>query len=190
MQAASSLTELFPRLQAGEEEALERLVEITGRGVAAVLRHRTRSREEAEDLFQEVYRLAFSKIGDGEVREVEKLPAFLAGVARNLARDLRRKAVHSKPHDGGEVLGTLPSPEPDQLGKLLSREKGRLIREVLGELGTDRDRQVLVRYYLAEEGKEEICADLGLSSSHFNRVLFRARQRYKAAYLRRVGGTS
>ncbi len=44
---------------------------------------------------------------------------------------------------------------------------------------TDRDRQILYRFYIAEEDKERICADLDLSSLHFNRVLFRARQRFK-----------
>ncbi len=38
---------------------------------------------------------------------------------------------------------------------------------------------MLYRYYLAEEDKAAICADLGLSSLHFNRVLWRARQRFK-----------
>jgi RNA polymerase sigma-70 factor (ECF subfamily) len=53
------------------------------------------------------------------------------------------------------------------------------VRRLIGELDTDRDRQILYRFYIAEEDKERICADLELSSLHFNRVLFRARQRFK-----------
>ena len=45
-----------------------------------------------------------------------------------------------------------------------------------------RDRQVLFRFYIAEENKEDICSDLGLSSLHFNRVLFRARERFRELY--------
>jgi hypothetical protein len=43
---------------------------------------------------------------------------------------------------------------------------------------------VLFRFYLAEDKKEQICADLGLSGLHFNRVLHRARERYLELYKR------
>ncbi len=57
--------------------------------------------------------------------------------------------------------------------------ESQCVRQVIGELKTERDRQLLLRFYLAEDDKEQICSDLGLSSLHFNRVLFRARQRFK-----------
>jgi RNA polymerase sigma-70 factor (ECF subfamily) len=56
------------------------------------------------------------------------------------------------------------------------------VRKVLGELKSERDRQVLFRFYVAEEEKEKICASLGLTSLHFNRVLFRARERFRELY--------
>jgi RNA polymerase sigma-70 factor (ECF subfamily) len=55
----------------------------------------------------------------------------------------------------------------------------------MAELGSDRDRQLLFRFYVGEEDKDRLCRDLDLSSLHFNRVLFRARQRYKELYERR-----
>lgn len=62
-----------------------------------------------------------------------------------------------------------------------------MIRRVLNGLTTDRDREVLFRFYINEERKEQICADLGLSDLHFNRVLHRARQRYKELYEKFTG---
>ncbi|MCP4664535.1 MAG: hypothetical protein GY856_54820 [bacterium] len=53
---------------------------------------------------------------------------------------------------------------------------------------TERDREVLSRFYLAEEDKEQICCDLGLAGEHFKRVLFRARRRFKKLYEARVPG--
>jgi len=47
---------------------------------------------------------------------------------------------------------------------------------------SERDHQILFRFYLQEQEKAEICRDLGLTSLHFNRVLFRARERYRALY--------
>ena len=51
------------------------------------------------------------------------------------------------------------------------------------ELASERDRQILFRFYIAEDEKEAICRDLRSASLHFNRVLFRARERYRELYL-------
>ena len=75
---------------------------------------------------------------------------------------------------------------PNQLEAVLQKEKAAIVRQVINELPTDRDRQVLFRYYIVEDEKEQICADLGLTSLHFNRVLHRARERYKELYERAV----
>jgi RNA polymerase sigma-70 factor, ECF subfamily len=42
-----------------------------------------------------------------------------------------------------------------------------------------RDREILVRFYLDDEERETICRELGLSEEHFNRVIFRARNRFR-----------
>ena len=51
---------------------------------------------------------------------------------------------------------------------------------VLAEMTTPRDRELLVRYYLRDEDKAAICRGLGLTEAHFNRVIFRARERFRA----------
>jgi RNA polymerase sigma-70 factor (ECF subfamily) len=68
----------------------------------------------------------------------------------------------------------------------LTRERDAAVRAVLAELGSDGDRQILLRFYINEDSKAEICRDLGLTSLHFNRVFFRARERYRAIYESRV----
>jgi hypothetical protein len=54
-------------------------------------------------------------------------------------------------------------------------------------LGNERDREILLRFYIAEEDKDRIAADHGLTSLQLNRVLHRARQRYKELFLERTG---
>jgi hypothetical protein len=44
---------------------------------------------------------------------------------------------------------------------------------------------VLVRFYLDDEDKEKICSELRLSEEHFNRVIFRARNRFRELLERR-----
>ena len=55
----------------------------------------------------------------------------------------------------------------------------RLVRKLLDELPVQRDREILVKTYLQDEDKSEICEALGVDSAHYNRVLFRAKQRFR-----------
>ena len=54
-----------------------------------------------------------------------------------------------------------------------------VVRKLLAQLKSERDRQVMVRFYLDEEPKASICKDLQLSDLQFNQVLFRARDRLR-----------
>ena len=52
-------------------------------------------------------------------------------------------------------------------------------RRMLDEMPAERDRQLLVRFYLNDEGKRADLPELDLSQEHFNRVIFRARHRFR-----------
>ena len=58
-------------------------------------------------------------------------------------------------------------------------EVAKIVHQVISTMRSRRDRMLLLRYYIAEEEKELICSDLNLSHLHFNRVLFRARRRFR-----------
>ena len=119
------------------------------------------------------------KLRRGELREPAKLPGFLAQIARSLAIEHYRKARRRKTDPDSDAIAEVEASGSGPLSELLTREDAGLVRQVIRELGTERDRDILLRFYIAEEDKERISADLGLSSLHFNRVLFRARQRFK-----------
>jgi RNA polymerase sigma-70 factor (ECF subfamily) len=177
--AEPSHRELVERIRAGDRKAEERLVELFARPVSQLLARQTNRRPEAEDLFQETFRLALDKLRRGELREPDRLPGFLAGLARNLAIDHYR-AIHRRRTDTGiEHLEALPATKPSALHKVLDAEKVRRVRQLLGELNVPRDREVLFRFYLGEEDRETIAADLGVDVLQLNRILHRARQRYK-----------
>jgi RNA polymerase sigma-70 factor (ECF subfamily) len=70
----------------------------------------------------------------------------------------------------------------------LQEQRKLLARRVLAAMPSERDRTVLFRFYIADDDKERICEDLGLSSTHFNQVLFRARERFRSL-LDEMGGS-
>jgi DNA-directed RNA polymerase specialized sigma24 family protein len=67
---------------------------------------------------------------------------------------------------------------PENMGGYLYRVALNHLR-MLDEMPAERDREILVRFYLNDEDKEQICRDLRLSEEHFNRVIFRARNRFR-----------
>jgi RNA polymerase sigma-70 factor (ECF subfamily) len=180
----SAGADLVSRIRAGDQQAEAELVERYSRGITVIIRRQISDASVADDLYQETFRIALEKIRRGDVREPEKLPGFVCGVAKNLVIDYFRRAARQESLSEVEEATFLPDPAPDQLEALLQKEQADIVRRVLKEMRNERDIQILFRYYLAENKKEQICADLGLTSLHFNRVLHRARERYLELYKR------
>jgi RNA polymerase sigma-70 factor (ECF subfamily) len=183
------LAPLVRRIQAGDPAAESELVARFSHGLHLMLRHLTRNPALADDLHQETLALVLAKIRRAEVREPEKLAAFVRSAARNLFIADRRKEARYRAFDEGEEEGLRPVPaladrDPAPLERVLAEEEARQVQRLLSELRFDRDRQLLVRFYLSADSKEEICADLEIEPPRFNKVLFHARERLRELWER------
>jgi len=169
---------LVDRIRAGDAAAESDLVSRYARGVRMIVSRGTRDRSIVDDLCQDTFRIAIEKIRLGDVRDAKRLSGFICSLARNLTIEHFRRSRR------GNVVAPIDEsdPAPSQLELLLAEEQATIARKVLSELGSDRDRQILFRFYVADETKARICTEFGLSSLHFNRVLFRARERYRELY--------
>jgi RNA polymerase sigma-70 factor (ECF subfamily) len=182
---AAAAVDLVRRIAAGEAAAEAELVERCGGALRFLARRFTRSEADAEDLYQETLILAIEKIRRREVREPERLAGFLRALVKNLStQQYRRRSYEAeKPSDHLANLPDVADIEderlPSPLGGLLHQERSRLTHRLLEELNVPRDRDVLLRYYIAEDSSARICADLEIDEDHFYRVLSRARQRYR-----------
>lgn len=175
-----SAAELVRKIRAGDAAAESELVSRYGRGVTILIRRASRDASALDDLYQQTFQIALEKIRRGDLREPERLSGFICSLARNLVIDHFRRAAHRFP--GRVEANRAPDPAPGPLESLLRVEKASIVRRVLAELPSERDREILFRFYIAEDEKDSICRDLGLTSLHFNRVLFRARERYRELY--------
>lgn len=175
---------LAPRVAGGDVAAEAEIVARYSRGVRFLLRRMARDPELAEDLHQETFRVVLERLRAGGLDNPQRLDAFVHATARNLFIGDYRKRLRRDTHGDPEHLERTVDSRPGQLSTFLRREKAAAVRRAIRELDSERDRQLLYRFYIAEDDKDAICADLGLSSLHFNRVLFRARQRMKEILLR------
>lgn len=180
----SDSAELVKRIIAGDRQAEGELIHTFGRGVYYVLRRESRAQDVVDDLYQETFRIAIEKIRRGDLRDPSKAGAFLSSTARYVVIDYYRKEAR---HDTSDIDDMdVAFPEKGQLHSLISQEHAQLVRHTIGELRNERDRAILFRFFIAQEDKSVICRDLDLSTLHFNRVLHRAKQRYKALFLEAV----
>ncbi len=170
---------LVRRIQAGDRTAEAEMVERYSRGVLFLLRRLSGGAESAEDLHQETFRIVLERLRHSGLDDPGRLVGFIQGTARRLYLGERRKHLRRKTDAAGEELPDGADPVPSQLESAVRDERARLVRRMLSELRPERDRRVLYRFYLAEEDKDRICVDLGLSHKHFNRVLYRARRRFR-----------
>lgn len=180
---AEVASDLVRRIAAGDAAAETALVERYSRGVLYLLRRL--APELADDLHQETFRVVLERLRRRGLDEPAGLAAFLRGTARNLVIAERRKTVRRRTEADDDELARAVNPGPSQLSTVLLDEEADAVRALIRELPTDRDRQILLRFYVAEEDKAAICADLRLDSLHFNRVLFRARERFRDVLERR-----
>ena len=180
---------LVARIRSGDAGAETELVKRYQRGVLFVISRSVTDSTVTEDLYQETFQLVLEKVRGGEVREPECLSGFVVSIARNLVIDYFRRSTRAANREEDVDAQAIPLPEPGPLDRLLSQERAMLVRRVLSGMASERDRKVLYRFYIADDDKEEICQELGVSSLHFNQILCRARERFRKLF-DEMSGTS
>jgi RNA polymerase sigma-70 factor (ECF subfamily) len=178
---------LVGRIVAGEAQAEVELVDRYSRGVNIIIDQIVRNAAVTEDLSQETFRIVIEKVRHGDLREPDRLSGFVCSVARNSARDHIRRSNRGPRLEEATGIEEIADPAPNQLDEILKQERARIVRQVISELSIDRDRQVLLLYFIAEEDKDAICQVLGITRIQFNYVIYRAIARFKDLLLRKMG---
>jgi len=167
------------RIGQGDRRAEEELVRRYQRGLIYLLKRRTRDPQLALDLAQETFRIAIEKLRQSPIEQIERVGAYLRGTALNLASaDVRKYARRATTVDSDAVDAAADS-VAGPFDQVSADQVQRLVRKLLDELPVQRDRDILVKTYLQDEDKSAICEALGVDSAHYNRVLFRAKQRFR-----------
>ena len=163
----------------GEDAISDEFVRRHYAGLQSLLRRRIKDPAVAADLLNEAVATAMSHSRSGRVEQPERMAGYVYRVALNLYRNYRREFdnrqdLRAAPDDIQRLPDNSAPVEPMDTGLL------QQVRKLIGELPTPRDREIVKRFYLDEEEKESICRALELSPLHFDRVIFRARQRLRA----------
>jgi RNA polymerase sigma factor (sigma-70 family) len=148
-------------------------------GITVLARRHCRSSEQAvADLVQDVIECVLQKLRAGAVRHTASLPAYVQScIARAASGEFRRR--NRRGEDQIVPLDEELRDSSDPSDEFEIAQRAGIVRTLLAELDTARDRAILRRFYIDEEGKDSICLSLGIGPEHFHRVLFRARRRLR-----------
>lgn len=181
--------ELVRRIVARDTTAEEEMFLRYKDGVYQIIYQVVHNHSVTEDLSQESLIKALEKIRQEELREPEKLSGFICSIARFIAIDYIRKVRAAVKVEDVNAAEQVPDLSPDPYEQVLNKERAEIVRKVISEMKVQRDRDILVRYYILEEEKDNICAALGITREQFARIIFRAHQRYKELHLKIAGQT-
>lgn len=171
---------LCERIQAGDLEAEAILVARLQPGLRLVANRASGGDLElARDVCQEALVIIIRRLRTVGLENPEALAAFAAQTARFLVTAARRKTQRQRTMPDSLAIEAAEDPRPAAQEQLATGRLGPILQRLLGELPCDRDRTVLIRFYLNEEDKSDICRDLHLSQLGFNQVVFRARNRLR-----------
>jgi RNA polymerase sigma factor (sigma-70 family) len=162
--------ELIIRAQAGDRTAYETIVNQFAPMVFRLISRFFRTREDVEDLAQDVFLKLFARVD--QIRPDENFPGWLARVAVNTCYDELRRRRRRKvaietygPLIVTETAGVLP--EPDKLGKI------RVALETLDP----KFKVPLILKEVEEMSVEEISRTMGITQTNVKVRLFRARKK-------------
>jgi RNA polymerase sigma-70 factor (ECF subfamily) len=147
-------------------------------GLRALILQRVHDPDVAADILQDAAVTTLEKLRNGEIAHPENLGGYLYRVALNHLRNHRRKDRSAL--SSAEGLEDLADGDDDIDWEWVGRPQWHeAARQLLEAMPSARDRELLARFYLGDEDKSQICRELGLSQEHFNRVIFRARNRFR-----------
>lgn len=155
-------------------------------GVLALLRAELRDVALADDLCHETFRIVLERLARRPLEDPARLDSYLMQTARHLVIEHRRRNVRRRTATGQqEVLDRMIHPQDDPSAAQQLEFCTQAVRRLLQEMQLPRDREILVRVYLYDQDKDQVCRELGIGEAHYKRVLHRARARFAELLQRR-----
>jgi RNA polymerase sigma factor (sigma-70 family) len=168
---------LVTQVKQGEDAGMEHLYKLFSRGIRYYL-CRQLGPQELEDKVHDTFLIVVNAIKRGDLREPERLMGFVRTVVRRQVAAYIENAVHTRREQadlesGVTVADKSQNPEQEAIG----RQRAELMKSALQALN-ERDREILIRFYLKEQSQEQICREMSLTETQFRLLKSRAKAKF------------
>lgn len=143
--------------------------------------------DDIQDKVHDIFVTAATAISGGKLRDSARLTPFLTTLTRFYTygqidrRVVLRKYVIPLEH------ANIPDRHDNIEHNIYRQQKMRIVREILGSMPT-RDRDVLHRFYVEEQTKEQICKEMNLTPTQFRLLKSKAKSTFAKLGRRRLKG--
>lgn len=173
-------------LRAGDARTQEHFVGYFTELLHLKLRSRLQSKQAIEDVRQETFVRVFTALRkDGALRQPDRLGAFVNTVCNHVLFEHYRSTNRSQSLDA-EDQPELPATGSSAHDIVVAQQLKEKVREILTVMPA-RDRAVLKAIFLDERDREEVCREFGVDADYLRVLLFRAKQNFKAEFVKRMG---
>lgn len=168
---------LVAQVKAGEDAGMEQLYKLFSRGIRYYL-CRQLGPQELEDKVHDTFLIVVNAIRRGDLREPERLMGFVRTVVRRQVAAYIEQAVHNRREQADlETGATVADRKQNPEQEAMLRQKSELMNSALAAL-SQRDRDILVRFYLREQPQEQICREMELTETQFRLLKSRAKAKF------------
>ena len=176
---------LVNRVREGSAEGMEQLYQLFEKGVRFYL-YRRLGPQELDDKIHDVFLIVVQAIRRGELREPERLMGFIRTIVRRQIAAHIDDVVHSRKEEVAlEPTSIVADRKRSPEETAINEEQNALMMRILKGL-SNRDREILTRFYLREESQEKICRDMSLTDTQFRLLKSRAKARFGELGRRRL----
>ena len=170
-------TSLVDRIRAEDRGAMEELYRLFGRGIRFYL-CRQLGPQELEDKVHDTFLIVVQAIQRGDLREPERLMGFVRTVVKRQVAASIEQAVQSRRdmqdlEQGSGISDKSQTPEES----VIRGQRAEIMAAILRGI-SQRDREILTRFYLLEQPQEQICEEMSLTDTQFRLLKSRAKARF------------
>jgi len=177
--------DLVERIRTGEPSGMEELYRVFSKGIRFYL-CRQLGPQDLDDKVHDIFLIITQSIQRGDLREPERLMGYVRTIVRRQVAAHIDHAVHARRNqtelDYGMALSDF-HPNPER--RIINEQNLELALRMLNSLH-QREREVLMRFYLKEQAPSQICTEMDLTETQFRLIKSRAKARFGELGRRRL----
>lgn len=165
-------------LRRGDRDTQKHFVEYFGKLLRIMLRSRKLPLHMISDLQQETFLRVLVSVRTGDVRQPERLGAYVISVCKNILSEHYRQLAREQYMDLDKA--DVPDAAADLEARIIADENSRRVRATIDRL-SERDRVVL-QAMMQGRDKDELCHELNVTRDYLRVLTHRAAENFRAQY--------
>jgi RNA polymerase sigma-70 factor (ECF subfamily) len=166
-------SDLLTRIYSGETDGMEELYQLFSTAVRFYLARQLEP-DQLDNGVHDIFVVVVQAIRRGELREPERLMGFVRTIVRRQVAAYIDRVVHTRSAQS-EFSDKRRNDNPTEV--VAFHRRTELINHVLAGL-SEKDREILTRFYVLEQSQDEICREMALSETQFRLLRSKAKARF------------